>query len=178
MYRRSYDSGHTDSHECEFVEPSSEYFEDGAFIVIYRCHHAPVIDRAVDTARDEVYTETGPRCETRKHVRLDLSRLEIRQRGQWQTVEESDGNVAHEQYEDDTAISGLIGELECAIDTALTKHVPDHAMLQPKYLDGSGVSMDAALNERVFTVCGEERSEYFEEKYRLTYNNVTTDIVH
>ena len=176
MYHgKPYDGG--DSHECVFEEPTDEYFDDGAFIVVYQCGHAPVLNSWTDHERDEIYTEHGPQCEITKYVRLDVSRFEVRHDDEWYTLGTSDENAFHDIYhDDDHRIDGvLIEEIEHAIATAVTDNSSTYAVEARPSCD-SGVEMDRGYHERTITVDGEDCAEGFDATYRIYYDNVSEGI--
>jgi hypothetical protein len=171
-----------DPHDHEFYEPDSEYFEDGAFIVINQCDHAPILNSWTDDTRDETYYETGPRCEVQKHIRLDVSTLEAKKPNDgWMTLAESDGNLFHECYQGDTAPikQRLVEEIEHAIAASLTKegsHCEVPIGERRRTIECDGVSINGGTHERIVTVVGSERPEAIESTYRVHYDNVTEDL--
>jgi hypothetical protein len=155
-------------------EHDREVFEDGAFIVIYRCHHAPVVDSWTDSARDETYTQHGSRCEAEKHVRLDASRVEATDRrgNEWHTVARSDGNVFHDAYDDDITFGyGIPRDLGLYVADALC----DSGATVQRH-SGGGVTVECDYHERVVTIDGTRYTELPERQIRVTYDNVSEDI--
>jgi hypothetical protein len=101
-------------HDHEFVEPSYELVEDGAWHVNYDCHYEEIVNSYTDSARDETYYETGASCEAEKSVRLDCSRIEKRlMGGERETVAEGDSVLLSDEYEawGETIESKLVSEL-------------------------------------------------------------------
>ena len=167
--------GGAHEHEHEFVdEADEELFEDGAFIIIDRCYHAPVTGSYTDSARDETYTSHGPRCEAERHVRLDASRLEVTDRrdNEWHTVATSDDNVFHDAYDDDITFGyNIPRDLELYVTDALcdggatvVRHTAD------------GVAVECDYHERVVTIDGTRYTELPDRQIRITYDNVSEDV--
>jgi hypothetical protein len=62
----------TETHDCEFEEPSYAICEDMAVIVHWRCTYQPHTTHT-DHERDETYYEpTGPQCEQTRYKRFEL----------------------------------------------------------------------------------------------------------
>jgi len=161
-------------HEHEFEEPNREVFEDGVFIVITQCNHAPIENSWTDGARDETYTKHGPRCEAEKHMRLDASRLGVLEEGgkQWHTVAESDDNVFHDAYADDTTFSfGVPRDVEAEVADAIC----DEGVTVARH-DAGDVTVHCEYHERVVHIDGTVFSHLPNRQIRITYDNVAEEI--
>lgn len=165
---RQYGGGH----EHTFAEPDREIFEDGAFTVIHRCNHAPVVNSWTDSARDETYTKHGPRCKAEKYVRIDASSVSVAQSdGAWNTVAESDTNAFHDIVDGDTGLSVEDAEnIESAIATATC----DRATVMQHHADG--VSIDCGPQERVVYIDGVTFDRLPDQMLRVTYDNMSTEL--
>jgi hypothetical protein len=100
------------SHDHEFVEPSYEVIEDGAWHVTYCCTYEEILNSYTDDARDETYYETGASCDAEKHVRLDCSRIEKRlMGGELDIVSEGDSVLLDNDAWGETIESKIVSEL-------------------------------------------------------------------
>jgi len=153
------------------VSPDRELFEDGAFILIYQCRHAPVEGAWTDSVRDEMYTKHGPRCEAERQVVCDASRLEVHSHhsSEWYTIATSDSNVFHEAYANETAFShGVPKDVGAYVADAICDRTADVARH-----DADGVNVDAGHHERVVTIDGTRFMVLPDRQIRITYDNVS-----
>lgn len=155
-------------HDHEFVEPTREIVEDGAWIVEYDCSHVEILGSQTCDRLDETFYEEGASCEAYKHVRLDVSRLEKVVMGENNVVATGDSVLLEDEIDD-----VLAEELEATIVNELGIDFQPHDV-HMKHSSGAIEMVDASEQSRVVDV---RLNDNFHEKhdmdgtYRVFYDN-------
>lgn len=118
----------THEDECEFYEPTAEYFEDGAYIIHQRCQECEVYGSTTCDRLDGTFYDEGPRCEVIKKTRLDPTALYREQdNGEWYEMV-TDEETIWDWYDDgNPTLDWLLEELDDTIQREITvdSHSPE-----------------------------------------------------
>jgi hypothetical protein len=162
-------------HDHRFEEPDSIVFEDGAFIEMYRCDHAPITNSWTDDARDETYYETGPRCEETKQERYDAKviRYVTDDNPDGTVIGETDGeNLFHEVS--NAEFVGYWFDFQVFTEelcVVMDKHIPLEAdPYKVEHVNTDEVAVDWTSEGYDVTVWGDETdNEYVNGTYVVEY---------
>lgn len=92
----------TESHEHEFEEPDVVE-ADEVLVIEQQCTHAPVLNEWVDDSRDEVYTETGDRCEAVRRTVFAIDEVRDVSQGEIEPLH-PDGSQKDEMLWEDSVV--------------------------------------------------------------------------
>lgn len=169
----------THQSECEFYEPTSEVFEDGAYIINQRCQRCEVYGSQTCDRLDETFYDEGPRCEVVKRTRLDPTGLYREQdNGEWYEMI-SDSETIWNYYDSgNPTLDYLLENLDDTIYKEITEDghgVEVNVTSFNHHKSVAGGSDVVNIDSEDFTGPVHIHVKYAGETYMISYDNKSVD---